>query len=316
MRIAIITQGLSPIVRPLVASGHDVIAIAESAPRESGEITHRRLRRGISSVLSLLRPGRLNLEQYARKNATPYFWLEKTSMASFGAWLSDASPDVLVVFSMSQLLPPSVFTIPRLGTINLHPSFLPEYRGPNPDFWQYYDFSAYGGVTVHHIDEGEDTGDIICQARVPIVSGTRSPEWNTRVVEETGTRLLLKAVDDMAAGRATREPQPRRSTTARARLVNMEEHDKIIDWDVWPIERIWHVMRGTETWLRCIPRPTGIWTGQLWTIGSYVRGSSEGNVGTVQRDEQGYFIACRDGLIRLSVRFSLRRALRRLLLKE
>ncbi|MBN2284805.1 MAG: polysaccharide deacetylase family protein [Tissierellales bacterium] len=66
------------------------------------------------------------------------------------------------------ILRSSVFNIPKKGTINLHQGQLPKYRGAPPGFWELWNGETQAGVTVHYIDEGVDTGDIIDQEIVPI----------------------------------------------------------------------------------------------------------------------------------------------------
>jgi methionyl-tRNA formyltransferase len=244
------------------------------------------------------------LRQFAAQNNVPYFYLTKDRMSEFRRWSHERSPDALVVFSMSQLLPSNVFSFPKYGTINLHPSYLPEYRGPSPDFWQYFDAKSEVGATVHHVNDGEDTGDIIVQERVQIEPGIRSPDWLDRVVGETGSRLLISALSSLEDGTAPRIAQPSTSPTARARRIKNAEHNTIVDWDNWPLERIWHLLRGTETWLNCIPQPSGLFRGQRWRVGAFEHEATFDTPGTIHRDRNGTYVACRDGRIRLSVEFS------------
>ncbi|WP_281085258.1 formyltransferase family protein, partial [Methanosarcina acetivorans] len=75
--------------------------------------------------------------------------------------IRNLEPDLIVVFSMSHLLKENVFNVPSYGTVNIHYSYLPEYGGPNPLFWQYYDYILDPGVTLHYVDKGEDTGNVI-----------------------------------------------------------------------------------------------------------------------------------------------------------
>ena len=75
--------------------------------------------------------------------------------------------DLLVVCRF-ELLPPEVFTRPRLGTVNVHSSLLPQYRGIHPVSWALVDGASETGVTVHAIDDGVDTGAILRQRRVTI----------------------------------------------------------------------------------------------------------------------------------------------------
>jgi len=104
----------------------------------------------------------------ADKYCVPLFTLKSRDQADLIRYLRGLDPDVICVASMTQLLRKEAFSIPPLGSINLHPSLLPLYRGPNPWFWQYHKMEREGGVTVHFIDEKEDSGEIIGQAPYPI----------------------------------------------------------------------------------------------------------------------------------------------------
>ena len=78
-------------------------------------------------------------------------------------WIRDKNPDLIVVYSMPFCLRRGIL-FSSLGTINLHTALLPKYRG-RTYLWTYYYFDMDTGVTVHYIDKGEDTGDIVLQKR-------------------------------------------------------------------------------------------------------------------------------------------------------
>lgn len=224
------------------------------------------------------------------------------------SWLREKKPDLIVVFSMSQLLKKSMFSIPRLGTINLHPSFLPEYRGPNPDVWQYINMEENPGATVHYIDEDEDTGDIIFQDRIHIPLGTKSPERLDALIGDLGVSLVLKALDAIEAGEAPRIQQPAESPNSRARNITIDEHKQIIDWENWPVERVWHVLRGTELWLNALPQPAGIFRGQRWSIGNFDSCSRGTDIpGKLYKVNGRRYVAAVDGRIFLSLDFCIKR---------
>jgi methionyl-tRNA formyltransferase len=234
-------------------------------------------------------------------------------MDEFVSWARAKAPDIIVVFSMSQLLPRKVFDLPAYGALNLHPSFLPEYRGPNPEFWQYYFQDLSPGITVHYIDSKEDTGDIVHQTRLAIPLGIKSPDWVNRLVRDIGVPLLLRSLDEIEAGVAARIAQPELSPTIRARILTPEEHSSIVDWESWPIDRIWHLLRGTESWLNCLELPSGFYRGQRWEILDFERGARvNGPPGSIHRDERGYYVSCRDGAIRLKRNFSMMSLIQRL----
>lgn len=309
MKIIVITQNLFRINEALEKSSHDVIGIIEAAERDY--TAPSRLFRLLRSVYTVFKSITGNKTQstrhYCKNRGIPYALLTGTNNTEIAKWVCDLSPDLLVVFSMSQLLKESIFSIPKYGTINLHPSWLPDYRGPNPDFWQYYHMETCPGATVHWINKGEDTGDIIFQERGEMPLGTKSPEWLDMVINRTGAPLLVRAIDAIEQQQAPRLQQPHTSPTPRARIVLPEEHSTIIDWEYWPIERIWHVMRGTESWLNCIDGPTGLMRGQRWEVGElqYENSQEHSIWGSVQHDNQGFYIVCRGGKIRLHVRFRL-----------
>ena len=210
---------------------------------------------------------------------------------------------------MSQLLKTDTFSIPKYGTINLHPSFLPEYRGPNPDFWQYYDKNMSPGMTVHYIDKGEDTGDILLQDKAAIPLGTKSPDRLDTLVGTLGKKLVFKALDAIEKGSVIKVKQPEISPTPRARNLEPSEHETIIDWDNWDIAHIWHVLRGTELWLNALQFPvefSRLYSGHRWVVGE-MQNCNMANFTPAQiyKEKGKYFVACRDGKIFLSVELKI-----------
>ena len=76
--------------------------------------------------------------------------------------------DLLVCHGYMKILPEKVFSAPKLGSINIHPSLLPKYRGPSPTYWVLKNREKTTGLTCHYIDEGVDTGNIIAQKEIVI----------------------------------------------------------------------------------------------------------------------------------------------------
>ncbi|WP_424979988.1 formyltransferase family protein [Leisingera sp. S232] len=110
------------------------------------------------------------------------------------AWLAAQHPDLIAVTG-APVLKPTVFTLPRLGTLNMHSSLLPAYRGTQAEFWQVLEQDWQScGITVHFVDVGVDTGRIVLQRRTEGAAGL-SPQM-------LRTRNLLQAlhlVPDAAA---------------------------------------------------------------------------------------------------------------------
>ena len=77
--------------------------------------------------------------------------------------------DLIFCLGSTQILPKNILNIPKIGSLNIHPSLLPKYRGRTPHVWAIINGESTAGVTAHFINEGCDTGDIILQHKVPIL---------------------------------------------------------------------------------------------------------------------------------------------------
>lgn len=308
MRCMIITQGLSRIVAPIV-EGRDVVGIIECPPRNKIKNKRGMKKFAVSVYKALMKEQ--NLFGYCKKKKVPYYLMKGGSDAKLEEWVRDKRPDVIIVYSMSQLLKKNIFSIPKYGTINLHPSFLPAYRGPNPWFWTYYNQDSHGGVTLHYIDEGEDTGDIIYQEKYEIPLGMLSTDMQDLAIGVIGNRLISNALDNLY--QLPRTKQPEQSTTKRARNLKLTEHDSVIDFKLWGIERIWHLLRGTESWLNAIQKPQGIFDNQRWRIESFKKVEvSDFEPGDIYRKGKKFHLVTKDGLIVMSIAFSKKRLLKRI----
>ena len=82
--------------------------------------------------------------------------------------VEDAQPDLCVISHFERLIKQPLLGIPKMGFINLHPSLLPEYRGMSPQHWPIINGDKEAGITIHYVDEGTDTGNIILQKRFPL----------------------------------------------------------------------------------------------------------------------------------------------------
>ena len=120
--------------------------------------------------------------------------------------LANLKPDLFVLSSFRNLLDLELLSIPRLGSINLHMAPLPQYRGAHPENWAIINGEAFMGFTVHYLEEGIDTGDIILQDSVPVL-----PEDDilslTFKLADAGPKMLIQALNDIKLGKATRAPQ-------------------------------------------------------------------------------------------------------------
>ena len=118
----------------------------------------------------------------------------------------ELAPDLVVVVAYGRILPPELLHIAPLGCINLHVSLLPKYRGSAPIQWAVLNGDIETGVTIMQLDEGCDTGDILMVERVPIGPETTSGELFDQV-SAIGAKTLVTAIEKLAAGELTPQPQ-------------------------------------------------------------------------------------------------------------
>lgn len=294
MRVLFIGRSHAFSLAPLeaLARRHSIVALVESAGRGR-------------------RPdGGSALARHARRHALPYLVLDRATRDGLEPFVRAAAPDLLAVASLTQLLAPELLALPRHGAINLHPSLLPRWPGPYPWLWQYLAFEREWGVTVHALDAGEDSGPILAQERLTVEPGTPLAELTARVAP-IGARLMAEVADALEAGSARPQAQGPRPTP-RARAVRRDE--PLIDFAGWSLLHCWHALRGTQAWLDGARWPDGRWSGAKWTIGAAEPGPSPLSAtlgdGAVGRDGAGYFVAHREGKIRVEPRLRWSRQLR------
>lgn len=92
------------------------------------------------------------------------------------------NPDIILVGSWGELISKEIYSLPKIATINAHPSLLPKYRGPNPYFWTIRNQEQYSGVTFHLMDDGFDTGAILAQEEIKIYPSDTGKSLKERTV--------------------------------------------------------------------------------------------------------------------------------------
>lgn len=287
LRILLITQKKSEVLTKLLES-KNIVGIIE--PRED------------NSLISILEKAIFkNVKNVAKKYGIPYL-LMKDKKQEILSWIRQRDPDLIVVYSMPFLLKEEIFSYPKLGTINLHTALLPKYRGAVPIFWTYYLFDRNAGVTVHYIDKGEDTGDIIIQKEVKVDLGERYYELRAKF-EKVGALALLESISKIESGGVKRIKQPKESPTPRAKRVKKEEYFSLIDWN-WELERLWHFFRGTENYLKNFLFKNKLMARFIRIeIGKMEKDKHNLIVGDTYKDSNGKFIACKDGKIYYQLKF-------------
>ncbi len=179
----------------------------------------------------------------------PVFQPEKLRDRTFIETLKLWQADCFIVVAF-RILPPEVFRLPPKGTVNLHSSLLPKYRGAAPIQWALMNGETETGVTTFLIDEKVDTGEILLQTRVPILQDDDAGSLHDKLAER-GANLILETVDGLESGSLHPTPQQGMATPAPKIL---PEHGHI-DW-AKPAETIVNQIRALSpypgaytTWL-------------------------------------------------------------------
>jgi methionyl-tRNA formyltransferase len=147
--------------------------------------------------------------------------------------------DIFVVFAYGHIIPRSVFEIPPLGTINLHPSLLPEYRGAAPVQWALIDGKKKSGVTIQMIEEALDAGPVVVQEELEIGEDETADDLYKRAIP-LGIELLDRAIRGLADQSITPLPQDHNKATHCKKITREIAH---IDWSN-DAETIHNLVRG------------------------------------------------------------------------
>lgn len=167
----------------LVNAGYNIVAVVTAPDKPAGrgmKVTESAVKKyALKKGLNILQPVKLK---------DPSFLQELQAL--------QADLQVLVAFRM---LPELVWNMPRLGTINLHGSLLPQYRGAAPINWAIINGEKETGVTTFKLKHEIDTGDILLQESLPIGDNESAGELHDRMME-TGAQLLVRTIKGLADG--------------------------------------------------------------------------------------------------------------------
>lgn len=171
------------------------------------------------------------MTQLAQKHNIPLLAFEKNLKDSeFLEKIKQLKPDIGIVASYNTLLPKELYEIPKMGTINCHPSLLPDYRGGNPYFHVINNNEKITGITYHFIDETFDTGEIIHQVQMPIsptdTMGTLFNRLNFHSAKNY-VELLTKIENNE---KLTPKAQLKKGELKKASNILPEKGHNIIDW--------------------------------------------------------------------------------------
>ena len=233
------------------------------------------------------------VKELALAHNLPVFQPKRVRKPEVIAQLKELQPDITVVVAFGQILSKENLEMSPRGSINVHGSLLPRWRGAAPIQRAILAGDAETGITTMWMDEGMDTGDMCLKAVTPIL-----PEDNLGTLHDRlasmGAKLLVETLQQIEAGTAPRIPQPEEGVTYAAKL---ERSDELIDW-TRPAEEIHNQIRGLNPW------PGAYTTGpkgnlKLWRASVYEGRRGRGTPGSVVEviKKQGFVVACGDGFL-------------------
>jgi methionyl-tRNA formyltransferase len=174
----------------LVNNGHNIVAVVTAPDRPAG--------RGMKLQQSVVK-------QYAVEKGLNVLQPEKLKNSEFIQKLKTLHADLQIVVAF-RMLPEVVWNMPPMGTINVHGSLLPQYRGAAPINWAVINGETETGVTTFKLKHEIDTGDILLQEKISICESETAGELHDKM-KETGVALLIKTVQGVADGTLKELPQ-------------------------------------------------------------------------------------------------------------
>ncbi len=169
-----------------------------------------------------------SVEDLAREHGIPVHFTEMVDAETIDL-VKRAEPDVIVVNSWYTWMPPELYALPPHGTLNLHDSLLPKFTGFSPVLWALISGETEFGLTVHRMDDGLDTGDILIQRSLPI-GPTDTGTGLVTAAMDLIPDALREALSALESGNAVWRPQ---NKTERTYFHKRSERDSLIDWS-WP----------------------------------------------------------------------------------
>ncbi len=265
----------------LLHAGQEVVAVVTSPDKPAGRGRHMQ---------------QSAIKQYAAAHGIPVLQPEKLKSPDFITALREIGADLQVVVAF-RMLPEVVWSMPPKGTINLHASLLPQYRGAAPINHAVINGETESGVTTFLLQHDIDTGHILLQQRVSIGPMDTAGELHDQLME-TGAQLLVRTVEELAADSLRPIPQEQLAEAGPLKHApKIFKEDCLVNWDN-RVATIYNKIRGLS------PYPTAFTYLNGKTLKIF-KATPEQTIpshqpGECVTDEKSWLkFACRDGYIRV-----------------
>lgn len=260
-------------LKRLVEDGHDVCGVFTQPDKPKN--------RGMKMVFS-------PVKEYALSQNIPVYQPLKMRDGEALGIVQQLQPELIVVAAYGRILPEEILNAPKYGSINVHSSLLPQYRGAAPINWAILDGLDETGVTIMYMAKELDAGDIIHTVKTAIDINETAQELTLRLAE-LGAGALSETVDMLAAGTAARTPQEHEKHTYAPML---SKELSPIDWNK-SARQIHDQVRGLIPWPCAITMVGGK---RVKVFATAFGSATEVAPGTVvSAGKQGIEVACGDG---------------------
>ncbi|MCP9290747.1 methionyl-tRNA formyltransferase [Gracilimonas sediminicola] len=221
----------------------------------------------------------------------PLIEVDDLSSPQFGTQLKALEADLFVVVAF-RILPTSVLNIPKKGSINLHASLLPKYRGAAPIHWAIINGEEETGCTVFFLDEKVDTGNIILQQKTKIGDNETTGELYNRL-RDMGSELLLESIHKIDSEDYTLSAQDHSIATPAPKLFRDDCH---IDFNK-PAADVHNKIRG----LSPFPTAWANWNGEKFNMYRSRLGIAANiDPGELLVKDDKLLVGCLDGTVELT----------------
>ena len=260
-------------LRRLVETGHEICGVFTQPDKPKN--------RGMKMTFS-------PVKEYALSQGLDVYQPTKMRDGSALEIVEKLQPELTVVAAYGRILPEDILAVPPMGSINVHSSILPQYRGAAPINWAILDGCKETGVTIMHMAKELDAGDIICVKKTEILPDENAQELTYRLAL-LGADALEEAVAQLANGTAARTPQDHSAFTYAPML---SKELSPMDWTK-PAQKLHDQVRGLIPW-PCASTELG--GKKVKIFRTKIGEKTNAGAGTIlTAGKQGLEIACGDG---------------------
>tara|TARA_B100001248_G_scaffold260107_1_gene247529 strand:- start:779 stop:1732 length:954 start_codon:yes stop_codon:yes gene_type:complete len=237
------------------------------------------------------------VKKFAISNNIKYLQPKNLKEQSLIDKITSINPDIIVVVAF-RMIPKSIWQIPKYGTINLHASLLPNYRGSAPINWAIINNENFTGVTTFFIDDKIDTGDILLQQKIKVDKKINAGELHDKL-KVIGARTVKKTIEEILNNSLTQKKQEHDGNYKTA--YKLDKENIKIDWNQNCL-KIYNKIRGLSPFpgsRASLINDNGDVKRVIFFESEYVIEDHNFENGQITKEKDFINITCNDGFIKI-----------------